>query len=411
MFLQIPLLILISSEVVSLRSPAAETATNSIFSNRVSIAVFRFENATGDFTQDFWGYTADTIFRNSLHEIKGLHSLPDPSLDYALRKLQLKSGSSLSVTQAQQLGNLVQAQRVITGSYQRTGTQWQLTLRVLNVPTGTITTNLTATSSDWFALRDQLAGPLLDALGITATTAERDRMLARWTKSSTAVEWVTRARAAFKEKQPASVWQQCARRALDSDPNCAEAYVVLAASEGTQGSFGAARSALNKAVKINPGMARAHLGLGSVAIVSGHSDEAAVPLQTAAQLDPDNADIFNRQGELAALAKDFPAAIYIYQHALQLSPYEATLHANLARIHALQGNRDDALRELAAAENVVAEGDFNSERTIAQTYVRLNVIPPAIQHYEKIVIAAQKAGVTSRKIQEDEKELRRLQSK
>src|SRR5262249_22949295 len=119
----------------------------------------------------------------------------------------------------------------------------------------------------------------------------------------------------------------------------------------------------------------------------------------------------NRLGELAALAKNYPEAVQIYQHALQLSPFEATLHANLARIYSFQGNRDDALRELAAAEGVVADTDFNSERTMAPTYVRLNAIPQAIKHYKKSVVGAQKAGVTSRKIKEDERELRRLQTK
>ncbi len=387
---------------------ASAVKSAGVSSNRIALALFRFENLTGDPALNHWGYTADTVFRNSLREIKGLRSLPDPTLEYGFRKLQLKAGEFFSATQAQRLGEMIEAQRVVCGSFQRADAQWQLNLRIINVATGEVFTNLHASSTNWFQLRDDLTGLLLKEVGVTATSAELERVRQRWTTSNAALEWHARARAAYKDRRPAKVWEDYARRVLEADPGCAEGYVVLAASLGTQGKFDAVRTALRKATELNPELARAYSGLGNLALLTDRSDEALMPLKTAQRLDPDSAEVYSRLGELALLEKRFPDAAENFNRALQLSPFQASLHANLARAWLMQGNRKDGVRELTAAEQLVAEGDINTEDSLAWSYSRLNEPPAAMAHYEKLLAAAQKVGLNPKRVDAYEKELRLL---
>ncbi len=379
-------------------------------SNRISVAVFRFENAGGDPALDHWGFTTDMIFRNCLHEIRQLRILPDATQDYGLRKLNIKSGDSISVTQARQLGEIIEAQRVVCGSYRREGANWQLSLRVLNVSTGEQTTNLTALAADWFELRDNLAEPLLKALGVTWTTGERERLLRQWTKSPAALESLLRGRALYKERRPASDWEDCARQAVQADPDCADAYILLAASLGAEGKFAAARTALAKAVKLGPDLPRAQLGLGNLALLTDRPDEATAPLKAAARLDPDNADTFARLAEVAMLGKNLPAAEENFKRALELSPFQAGLYANLARVYIMQGKREPAQRALETADHLVAENDINAEDHLAWSYARLDNGPAAIAHYEKLLVAARKIGLNSKRVDAFDKELRKLKA-
>jgi tetratricopeptide (TPR) repeat protein len=390
--------------------PAPGDAGASSKSNRVSVAVLRFENAAGDPALDFWGYAADTVFRNCLHEIRAVRSLPDSTLDYGLREARLKPGESISAEQARQLGEIIEAQDVVTGSYTLDPTGgWRLNLRVVNVASGHIATNVAIAATNWFEIRDKAAGPLLTALGAQASPAELGEMSRHWTKSGAALEWITRGRDAFKQKRPAKEWERCAERAVEADPDCAEGYVLLGASLGTQGKFSASASALRKAIKLDPKSARAYSGLGSLAMLSEKLDEAGAPLTNALRLNPDNADAWARLGELAMIEKRLPEAVEHLNKAVRLSPYQASLHGNLARARVLQGKRAAALRELAAAEQLVSDGDVNAETYLAWSYARLNNAPDAIAHYEKLVATARKLGLNPKRVDDYQKELRQLQ--
>jgi len=368
-------------------APAAETSAEA---SRLTVAILTFEDQSGDPDAAYWCYGIKRLLDEQLSEAKALRSV---SAAFGYRQLQVKAGGPISVEQARQIGELVEARRVVWGSFRRDGQQWLVAARVLNVASGNAGKQLQAVAADWYDVRDQLGDQILKELGVKPSDAERQRMLRRGTSVPLALEWYSKAYAGQYEKRPKPELELSLRQALEADPQFADAHAALAAVLGSQGKFEPAEAAVRQALKLRPDSARAHQILGFALMFQQKLPDSETELRQALRLDPDDAETLMRLGECLKGQGQLEAAIACWNEAKRLNPTDAPTHAHLGDAYAKQRAREDALRELKEAERLEPEG-VNPEQILWQGYAALHETPLALEHLEKFVKLARQEGLS-----------------
>ncbi len=117
-----------------------------------------------------------------------------------------------------------------------------------------------------------------------------------------------------------------------------------------------ARAAYEKAVELDPAHADAHVNLGRILHEEDNAPAAAEKHYRAAlQADPDHPTAaFNLGVALEDLGR-FAEAIEAYEMALDLDPDNADAHYNLAGLHERKGDKQAAVRHLAAYRKLRSE--------------------------------------------------------
>jgi tetratricopeptide (TPR) repeat protein len=361
---------------------------------RLTVAVLTFEDQTGDPEAAHWRYLIERLLTKELAEAKGLRRVPAV---FGYRQLKLKRGGPISAGQARQVGELIEARRVVWGAYRREGEKWLVTGRVLNVASGVTSAELQAASADWYEVRDQLADQILKELGVTPTEGERQKMLRRGTSSPLALEWYSKAFAGQEERKPRPEQEASIRQALAADPRYADAYGALAASLGSQGKFDLAEEAARRAVGLKPDDAGIHLVLGFALMFQDNLAQGEREMHEAVRLDQDEAEAYMRLGECAKEQGKLEEAIAFWNEAKRLDPTHAVAHAHLGDVYAKKRDRERALRELKEAERLDPDG-ASSEQIVWQGYVALHETPLAVEHLEKFVALARKEGLAPKMV-------------
>ena len=385
-------------------SSAAEVSTAS---PRLTVAVLTFEDQSGNPEVAHWRYLIERLLAEELAELNALRRVPAV---FGYRQLKLRRGDAISAEQARQIGELIEARRVVWGTYRREGGTWGVTARVLNVASGATSAELKAASADWYAVRDQLADQVLKELGITPTEAERQKMLRRGTSSPSALEWYSRTLAGQEERTPKPEQEASIRQALDADPQFADAYGALVAALGSQGKFQLAEEAARRGVELRPDGARLRLGLSFVLMFQGNFAQAEKELHEAVRLAPDDAETYMRLGECAKEQGKLDEAIASWNEARRLDPMDATVRAHLGDAYAKKRDRERALRELKEAERLDPDG-ISSEQIVWQGYVALHETPLALEHLEKFLVLARQAGLAPKMVEYTEECGRELKAR
>lgn len=185
---------------------------------RLTVAVLWFADKTADPQMSHWRCAISRLLSKQLAEAKAVRVLPSGAVDYAFRQLALKKGSAFDAGQARKMGELIEAQRVVWGSYDRQNEQWQVRAFVLNVAGGKASGELIVSSADWFELRDELAGQILRELGVKPSESERQKMTHQWTTSPAALESYSRAIELQEDNKPFREQEESLRKALAVDP-------------------------------------------------------------------------------------------------------------------------------------------------------------------------------------------------
>ncbi|MFC1793231.1 tetratricopeptide repeat protein, partial [Planctomycetota bacterium] len=356
---------------------------------RLRIAILGFANETGDPETAHWHCCIERLLSSDLREIKSIKL--GEGIEYARRQMGIDQNAIIEQEQARKMGELIEAQRVVWGSYERQNEQWQVRAHIMNVASGKASDKLVATSADWFELRDRLTEQILHQLGVKPSEQERQKMGLRWTASPEALEWYSRACAYEEEDKPLSEQEACARKAIAADPQFDRAYLALTAIIGMQGKFTQAEQAVRQALKLRPDLALAHRIAGVALLFVGKHAEAERELCEAYRLDPDDTRSLIRLAELSALQRKWDEAIDFADKARILEPTDAPVHALLGFLYTFKGDRDKVMVELKEAERLDPEGLDVAQR-VAQAYERMREIPLAIEHYERLITQIKKLG-------------------
>jgi len=135
----------------------------------------------------------------------------------------------------------------------------------------------------------------------------------------------------------------CYRRALELQPNYADAHYNLAQAYLRQARLPLAAEALRRAVALQPACARFFCSLGHVLSRQGEVEEAEACYHRVLALQPDYAEVQHNLGNRLQRRGDLAAAAECYRCALALKPTLAVSHHHLAGILAEMGDLPGAL--------------------------------------------------------------------
>jgi tetratricopeptide (TPR) repeat protein len=362
---------------------------------RLTIAFLGLENQTGDPNLAHCRYAA-TLLSRSLGKVQAVRVLSDGAVRYAFRQVGLRPGEAIDPNHARAMGEQIEAQRVLWGSYSRKADRWHVCVRVMNVATGTISPEFSVEAGDWHDLRDKLNEQILAELGLSPSADEKKKAAERWTRSAETLDWCFRVQLAQDEGKPIADLERLTRKAIAADPNCAMPYANLAVALATQGEFDPAEEAIAKALQLKPDFAQARAVLGWMHLTQQQFPQAEVEFRRACQLDGNDVESVTFLAVACGQNGRRDEALGLFERAVVLDRTDASAHAHLANAYAICKRQEDALRELEEARHYLPAGVSagNVLLMIGETYRSLGRYPEAIESYEQAMATVKGLGVS-----------------
>jgi adenylate cyclase len=367
------------------------TATNGRQPNIVNseplaaIAILSFSNMSGDPEQEYFsdGISEDII--TDLSKIAGLMVIArNSSFTY--------KGCSVDV---RTIGRELGVQSVLEGSIRRAGNRVRITAQLIDATSGghLWAERYDRDLTDIFEVQDDVTRRIVDALKVTLSPGEKERLAEAKTSNLAAYDYLLRGRefmlgeeknrrtfeqsiACFKkalEHDPdysqayaclgfahifdyQNRWtdhpdsslplaKQYARQALEKDPNEPLARCVSAMTASLEKDLVRAKSEIDLALSLNPSLALAHNLAGSNRIYSGEPLEAIPKIEHAMRLDPTlSSQFLHFLGMAYLLAGKYETASAVLKQRVVLVPQTDFTRALLASALGHLGEFEEAVR-------------------------------------------------------------------
>ena len=350
-----------------------------------AIAVLPFTNMSGDPEQEYFsdGISEDII--TDLSKIAGLMVIArNSSFAYKGRSVDVRT-----------VGRELGVQSVLEGSIRRSGNRARITAQLIDATSGGHLwgARYDRDLADIFEVQDDVTRRIVDALKVTLSPAEKERLADTKTPNLTAYDYVLRGRefmlgnersretfeqatTYFKkalEHDPdysqayaclgfahvfdyQNRWtddpdsslllaKQYARQAIDKDPNEPLARCVSAMAASLEKDLDQARSEIDVALSLNPNFALAHNLRGSNRIYSGQPLDAIPELEQGMRLDPAlSSQFLHFLGMAYLLAGKYETAAALLKQRILLVPQTDFSRALLASALGHLGELEEARR-------------------------------------------------------------------
>jgi len=143
-----------------------------------------------------------------------------------------------------------------------------------------------------------------------------------------------------------------ARKALEIDPESAEAHASLGLAMTHSWDWTGAESEFRRALQLDPQYANAHHWYGDYLSIRSHHGEALAEAKRALELDPLNLMISTWVGLRYYMARDYSRAIDQNRNSVELDPNFAAAHLLLGEDYLGAGLHSEAVNELKKAANL-----------------------------------------------------------
>jgi serine/threonine protein kinase/Flp pilus assembly protein TadD len=262
--------------------------TSSAASKEKSVAVLYFENLSHGQEDEYFrdGMTEDII--TELSNIRGLKVFPRSTVFTYRNK---------TVT-AKQVGEELSAAYVLEGSLRRAGARLRITAQLVETNTDHAiwARRFDRTIEDVFAIQDEMAKNIAEALQIMLSEEEKQAIEKLPTANVEAYDYYLRGRQYFHQfrRKGIEYGRNMFSRAIETDPRYALAYAGLADCysflqfywQPTQENLQKADEASKKALELDPHLAEAHASRGHFLSLVRRHDEARKEFEAAIQLNP-----------------------------------------------------------------------------------------------------------------------------
>jgi TolB-like protein/Tfp pilus assembly protein PilF len=349
-----------------------------------AVAILPLQNLSGDPRQD---YFADSMTEELIADLGQVS---------ALRVISRTSTMTYKGTTKTlpQIARELAVDTVVEGSVLRQGNQVRITAQLIDARTDH---HLWARSyvrdlNDVLTLQGEVARTIADQIRIAVTPEERARLARPRTVDSEAQELYLQGTQALDTGDPRSGIGYF-QKAIDKDPNYAQAYGALADSYGWMGqagwmpyseAFPKEKAAAIKAIALDEALPEGHVQLAHAAInLDWDWATEEREFKRALELNPNSAPVhWAYSGYLEQMGR-LPEAISEMQVALQLDPISSRAFHNSAFVYYYARQYDQALLQMQRGSALQHEPGLLIF-ALAVIYVEKGKYEEAIQQFQKL---------------------------
>ena len=251
-----------------------------------SIAVLPFADLSAERDQEYFSDGVAEEILNALTKVGGLH-VPARTSCFAFR------GASVD---ARDIGKRLGVEALLEGSVRKAGNRLRITVQLIDARNGyqLWSERFDREIEDVFAIQDEIARSVIDALELSLTHRETRDLIKRSTTNVEAYEFYLRGRKLFQKwtRQNIEFARQMFQRATELDPNFAGAWSGLATAHvhlfgcDSEPHLEKAREASARALKLDPQLAEAHVAAGQGFSMEQRYADAAAEFERAIELEP-----------------------------------------------------------------------------------------------------------------------------
>jgi len=376
----------LSGRAASYSSPSTPSAGQS----QNSVAVLYFENLStakeDEYLRD--GMTEDII--TELANIKNLKVFPRPAL-LAYRDKPVT---------APQVGRELNAAYVLGGSLRRSGNRLRITAQLVETHTGHAlwAQRFDREMADVFEVQDEIARSIAQAFRINLSPQEEKKIASKPTQNSVAYDYYLRGRS-YARRESLEFALQMYEQAIKLDPNFAHAHAGIAyicgiiheIREHDPKWVQRGDAACNKALELDPNLAEALVARARISYSQHKHSEAIEFAQRAIALKPDCEGAYNVLGRAYFAAGRFQEAAELTEKAVEANgddynvyvPFTNALE-RLGRFAELKRYREMETRILERQLEIVPE-DVRARSLLAADYANMGRPDDAVRHLEMAV--------------------------
>jgi serine/threonine protein kinase/Flp pilus assembly protein TadD len=287
-----------------------------------SVAVLYFENLAASKEDEYFrdGITEDVI--TELAKIKTLQVFPRAAV-YTYRDKQVTGP---------QVGKELGAANVLAGSIRRAGNRLRITVQLVETRSGhsVWAERYDRQMEDVFEIQDEIAQSIARALQVVLTEEEKQAIQKAPTADVQAYDYYLRGRQFLNQLRGKTLEyaRQMFARATIIDPNYARAYAGVADCcsflyqlyEASEANLKEAEAASRKALELDPDLAEAHASRGMILAMRKQFDEARKEFETAIRLDPKLFDAYYFYGRALLAQGKTEEAAHMLEQASRANP-------------------------------------------------------------------------------------------
>src|SRR5438477_842369 len=344
------------------RPPATNKASKT---QRPSICVLPFANMSGDPEQE---YFSDGISEDIITDLSKISALHVVSRNTAFTF----KGKAVDVGQ---VAGQLKVSHVLEGSVRKAAGRVRITAQLIDTKNDV---HLWAERydrdlNDIFALQDEISHAIVDALKVKLLPEEKKAIEHRGTDNIDAYNLYLMARQTYTTgfegdiRLNEAIIRLC-RRAVEIDPNYAEAWALIAMAEmllrsNSSGGGDGGLTAAEGALELNADLAEAHAVKARIFSEEKRHEEASREIETALRLDPESHQVNKCAALLRFRQQRLKESVPYFEKAVALEEGDFGSAGMLITCYTALGNPEAARRAaeitLARAEKVLARDSNN----------------------------------------------------
>jgi TolB-like protein/Tfp pilus assembly protein PilF len=336
-----------------------------------SIAVLPLANLSGDPEQEFFSDGMTEALISNLAKIGALHVISRTS------SMHYKDTRKTLPEIAQEL----KVDALVEGSVIRSGDRVRITAQLID---GSSDRHLWADEyerelKDVLLLQSEVALAIAREIRVVLTPEDVEQLASAHVVDPEAYTWINKAwyySDTYRWAQ-AREWFQ---RAIESDPDNAEAYAGLSLSYTDAATWGSeiperilpqARAAARKALELDDSIWITHLAMGMVAWIEKNWPDGERKFRRAIELNPSAAAAHNDLAWMLLEQGRYENAVLEIDRARQLDPFNHTINSNVVEFRRLVGRYEEAIER--GREALELNPDFHRVRDqLAVVYLYAN---------------------------------------
>jgi serine/threonine protein kinase/Flp pilus assembly protein TadD len=320
-----------------------------------SVAVLYFANLSPNKEDEYFrdGITEDIT--TELSKIKQLRVFPSSTV-HAFRDKPVP---------APEIGQQLKAAFVMWGSVRRAGNRLRVTTQLVETRTGhsVWAERYDREMKDVFEIQDEIAQNIAQALQVVLTESEKRAIEKVPTANVQAYDFYLRGQQYFHQVRRKSL--EFARdmfgKAIQIDPQYARAYAGIADCcsvlyvfwDNTEGNLKQAETASQKALDLDPELAEAHVARGLAVSLNKKFDEAKREFETAIKLDPKLFEAYYIYARACIAEGLLNEAARLYEQACRVRPEDYQAPNLLGLVYLGLGKRGEAEKTFRRCAEIV----------------------------------------------------------